>query len=675
MDSKTPTPQSKMTPEQQRLTFEMARGLQETAARQYLDDGWSLAERHDEAARETPLVKSFDRLDSEQKKPYFDTAANAVMQLLDDGFSLAPSQEPEMPLPLNVRKAAEEALMRGGRTLAEAQGAVDAIEAAGFSIGMPVNRSLQKMEAFYEMSMTEMDGDMHAAITATKNMALRSGFPVKEINAFLTHRNDELMASGSSLEKLLTTDDVVRWKARDLTREYDKAYASFREQAAARGAAVAPDGRLLDEAEHALAAKRATEKARGAILGPLYGIKDEGLREGVIAILEQKERSLLGGREETAPADDRRWAATLGEARKVEERMLEMQEKHAEAVKRWKALRWYEKVFVPRPLPMDQKAMQELQQEHDALLERCRREFNESVEGRRAMRLEDGTVVKIGMQVADGRPSLTLALDRDGVVETTQRLFLADGSFTELTAAVQMQRTAKMAGLAKEAELVTMATALRRFESMTQTVEREMDRSRDPQRQEQRIREEPVVSLRQAYEAYDRAMDASLTRTEERRQVQEQAEKAERQRVQKKEDDEWMPSLHPNLAGDISQKDVDILMAFRFNGGKKEDVQSMIDSLKEKKQIVYTGYITYRPAEGYDGARYIPVKHVAIGLRVGSDGRINVYNPNTGKDMGPIRKALASPSLNSARKPSREAEKQKKQQKKKEDNPKIRFNA
>ncbi len=665
----TPQPQRSMPPEAQRLTFEMARGLQQADRKRYLDEGWTLAEKHDGAAKETPYVKTFDRLDSDQKKPYFDTAANAVMVLLEEGYSLSPSATPETPLPDDVRRAAEDTLVSAGRTRKDASAAVDAIEAAGFSIGMPLSPDLKQMEGFYEMSLPEMEGDEDAAVTATLNMARKKGFSLKDMNAFLQGLNNTRAIDGRSPVPLLTVEGEAQRLAAGIAGDYEKAYARHRDDiSAAQGAAVTPEGRLLDRDREALAVRRAVETARQGILYKLDAIRDADMRGRVLVSVAEAEKAFMAQAAPEGAAAEKAWTRTLALAKVKDEEMRDMREAHEEAVRRWRGLRWYEKIFIPRPLAPDGKRMRELQEEKAALLEQCRQEFNRENDDIRAMVLPDGTYAKIGMQVRDGSPVLAMATEREGQVSTTQRIMLADGTFRELSAAAERDRVSEEARAA--AEPVTEAALLRRYESLTQELSREMERRVEDVR-EDTVREKTMpVSLEEAYAAHRGHEERREAQQEQRSEAERKDEQREQAR-RKKEDDEWMPSLHPNLAGDISQKDVDILMAFRFNGGRKEDVQGMIDSLKEKKNVVYTGFVTYRPAESYDGNRYIPVRRVSIGLRLGSDGHITVYNPATGKDMGPVRKALASPSLSSARKQVKPEDKQKKQ--KQDEKTKLHF--
>jgi len=659
-----------MTPEQQRLTFEVARGLQAGAAKRYLADGWSLSEKHDETTRETPLVKSFDRLSDDQKKPYYNGAANAVMQLLEEGYGLAPSETPDIPLPEDIRKSAERSLVAGGRTEAEARDAVDAIEAAGFAIAAPLSPEMKKMQGYYKMSVVEM-GDEKFAVSATINMAFKEGIRYEDINAFLQQRNASVAdMGGRALHPLLSEQDAADWIVKDLSKEYAKALNFHRDEAARRGAAVLPDGSLADASENALASRRAIETARETII-PALGRVPEPLRTGVIKGLMSEEGRFASKMSDDVSVGSQRWMDTLAKAREKDMEILDIKEEHEAAMRRWKNLKWYEKVFVPRPLPPDKKTLDTLMKEREDLMAQCRMEFNEDNDAVRTMRLADGSVAKIGMRVDDGNLSLLMAVDRDGLMQMTQRVFLPGGSYNELSASKEMARSAAVQALAGSAELVPEDVLMQRFDTMTRTIKEEMELSPQDRLSSKKDSAESVVSLEEAYAAHERYQKERAL-AEERKTETEGKEKAAEER---KEQGEWMPSLHPNLAGDISQKDVDILMAFRFNGGKKEDVLGMIDSLKEKKQIVYTGFVTYRPAEGYDGNRYIPVKHVSIGLRLGNDGHITVYNPNTGKDLGSIRKALASPSLNSARKPVKDTEKEKKQQKKKEDKPKIHFSS
>lgn len=665
----TPQPQRSMPPEAQRLTFEMARGLQQADQKRYLDEGWTLAEKHDVAAKETPYIKTFDRLDSDQKRPYFDTAANAVMVLLEEGYSLSPSATPETPLPDDVRRSAEDALVSAGRTRKDASAAVDAIEAAGFSIGMPLSPDLKQMDGFYEMSLPEMGGDEDAAVTATLNMARKEGFSLRDMNAFLQGLNNTRVIDGRSPVPLLTVEGEAQRLAAAIAKDYEKAYAGHRDDmVAAQGAAVTPEGRLLDRAQEALATRRAVETARQQILYKLDAVRDAEMRSRVLGAVAEAEKAFMAKAAPEGAVAEKAWTRTLALAKKKDEEIRDLHENHEKAVRKWQRLRWYEKIFIPRPLAPDKKNLQALQEEKMALLEQCRLEFNKENDAIRAMTLPDGTYAKIGMQIKDGAPVLTLAKEFDGAVSTTQRVMLADGTFQELSAA--MEQTPVSEELRAAAAPVTEAAMLRRYESLTQELAREMESRQEETHEEARKDRVQSVSLEEAYAAHREHEE----RREAHREQRSEAERKEEQREQarrKKENDEWMPSLHPNLAGDISQKDVDILMAFRFNGGRKEDVQSMIDSLKEKKNVVYTGFVTYRPAESYDGNRYIPVRKVSIGLRLGSDGHITVYNPATGKDMGPVRKALASPSLSSARKQVKPEDKQKKQ--KQDEKPKLHF--
>ena len=664
-----PQPQKAMPPEAQRLTFEMARGLQQADQKRYLDEGWTPSQKHNDAAKETPYVKTFDRLDSDQKKPYFDNAANAVMVLLDGGYKLSPSASPETPLPEDVQRSAVDALVAAGRTKADAKAAVDAIEAAGFSIELPLSQDLKKMSGFYEMSLPEMGDDEDAAVTATLNMARKEGFSLKDINTFLQELNKQRVSDGLNPVPLLTKEGEAQRLAADIAKDYEKAYARHRdEMVGAQGAAVMPDGRLLDRAQDALATRRAVETARQEILYKLDAIKDADMRNIVLGNVSSAEKAFMAKAAPEEVAKEKTWTKTLALAKKKDEQIRELHETYEKAFKKWQRLRWYEKIFIPRPLAPDKKKLQELQEEKQDLLEQCRLEFNKENDGIRAMTLPDGTYAKIGMQIKDGNPVLTLAKEFDGAVATTQRIMLADGTFQELSAA--MEQTPVSEELRAAAEPVTEAAMLRRYESLTQELTHEMERQEEEAREDVQKAKEQTISLEEAYEAHQKYEERHEVRQEQQKEAEQRKEYQEKAR-RRKEDDEWMPSLHPNLAGDISQKDVDILMSFRFNGGRKEDVQGMIDSLKEKKNVVYTGYVTYRPAESYDGNRYIPVRRVAIGLKLGNDGHITVYNPATGKDMGPVRKALASPSLNSARKRVNPEEQQKKQ--KKDEKTKLHF--
>lgn len=665
-----PQPQRSMPPEAQRLTFEMARGLQQADQKRYLDEGWTLSQKHDDAAKETPYVKTFDRLDSDQKKPYFDTAANAVMVLLDEGYKLSPSPSPEIPLPSDVRRSAEEALVAAGRSKGDARSAVAAIEAAGFMIEIPMSPELKKMDAFYDMSLPEMGGDEDAALTATLNMARKEGFSMKDINVFLKEKNEERQADGLRPLPLLTKEGEAQRLAGVIAKEYDKAYEKHRDEMVARaGAAVSVDGRLLDRAQDALATKRAVETARQEILYKLDAVKDAEMRGLAVAAVSKTETAFMERVEQEAAPIEKPWMKTLSLAKQKDEQIRDLHEKHETAMKRWRRLRWYEKIFVPRPLAPDKKVLSELQEEKADLLEQCRQEFNRENDDVRTVVFPDGGFSKIGMQIRDGNPVLAMSTQRDGLVSTTQRIMLADGTFEELSST--SERESVPDSVREVARPSTEAAMLRLYESLTQELSREMERQDEDRREDVRQEKIQTVSLEEAYAAHREFLERRETEKEAVR-TEETRERHQETQRRKREDAEWMPSLHPNLAGDISQKDVDILMAFRFNGGRKEDVQHMINTLKEKKEIVYTGFVTYRPTEAYDGERLIPVRKVSIGLRVGANGNIQAFSPSTGKILGPVDKALSSPSLSSVRKKEKPEEKQKKQ--KKDEKPKMHFN-
>lgn len=636
----SPSHQRKTMPDHaQELTFLMAKSTQEIRTQRLLADGWSPGEKYDKATKTSPDIKPFSRLEESRRKEYLDGAASAVMALMDEGFVVSRSETPDVALSDTVRQDITAFLVSTGRDAAAANETVDAIEAAGFTIRRGPSKALRRMEAFFEMSSQGRVADGDEAVIflqSTVNMARKEGMDIADINAFIRQKNDEYGIHVEGLDRRSEVRRVIE----SLRRDYDEAFEIERRERIAGGAPVVVGGSLARASDITAVTAFAVERARRSVVPKLLAMKDGALREEALASLSEYETSLSQAFERRELGYGTEGKRALDSAARCDREIQRLQEDASERLMRWKGFRWYEKIFIPRPDGVDRARLAELQERRTKAMAEYVRLLNKEIDAERLYILPDGSVARLTVQIRDGQPAVALSFRSETSSQTSRRLFLADGSFREMTV------TAEASRLDMDTSSLHPATReglQKKMEDLSQQVSKALADVRESREQ---VSSSPLsvttTSLSQAYEnaVHREALEGPAAQQQLRRERQEKkdAEAARRAALDKKEE---MPSLHPHLAGDITPREVEVLMAYRLYGGKGEDFKKMIEDLKEKRRVVYEGTATWRRTEAWDGPD-VPTKRVFIGLRLGGDGLVYVYNPNTSQDLGRVSDVLGS---------------------------------
>ncbi len=623
-----------MPPEAQELTYLLARQMQSRESARLLEDGWTPGDAHDEERKVSPSVLPFGRLSESQRKEWLDGASNAVMALLDGGYDVGRSETPDIALADDMRAEAVGLLVSAGRSRDAADAAVDAIEAAGFTIRRGPSKAMRRMESYFEMTMggrMEDLTDIPTYVMATVNMARGEGIAMDEVNAFIdaANRRYNLAPAGLAVKPLTRASEEERI-FRDMCRIYDRSFDDERRARVFAGAAVTADGRLSEDGAAAVA-RKAVERSREKVLPMLLSLND-GMSGDLAGRLEDYERLSVERFQCRELGYGGRWKEELDAAAACGRRLRELQEDYDDRMLRWNNYRWYEKVFIPRPDPPRSEVVDGLRKEMLTHAAEYAERFNADRGASLVYRLADGTLAKVSMQVQDdsGLPVLTVSRRRGMEYTTERRLYLADGSFTATS------KTRETASPADAGRIPVTDISDRDFAVKVGDLQAEVEMALFATRD----RQAPAPA---------RATQASLTETLEAARTHgvpapgrgKDAEESRRARPERERDEE-MPALHPHLAGDITPRDVEILQAFRLHGGRGEDFKKMIEDLKDKRVVMYTGPVTYRRTHPWDEGVNVETRRVSIMLRLGADGWLRVCNPNNGAELGYPEKVLGS---------------------------------
>ncbi len=623
-----------MPPQAQQLTYIMAQQMHAAETARLIRDGWSLGEKLDEAKKESPVLRPFDKMSYQQKSSYLDGSANAVMALLGADFILEPSANPEMAIPSGQRKEAEKTLAGLGWTAADVNAAIDAIEAAGYVVKKGPTKGVKMMDAYFTMATEGQPVSPEEAepiILSTLNMARKEGLPLSDMNVFLRAKNAEYGYRPPM--PMLTPQSEADRIAESLKAEYEASWTETLQRTPTSPVSVPGLQRtVLSDNDFLAVWGDAVRDARMKVVARTSAVRDPEIRKLVFASLSafehgdffdrhQKEETAVGGR----------WKEALDAVMEATAAIDAKRSQYDTDLRRWRAFKWYEKVFIPRPTAPT-AAIAELEERRLTIVEKMRQAY---AEDHNVLMQPDPagtfTITPTLSLSKQGRPVLTLERKlADGTKETSTLLFMKDGTVRDVTDTA--------AGTKPEPRRITQAEAVlrQREEQLIEELKAAATLARQYRISEERRRELlPKNDMNEVYRLL-----------EKRRLEKEAVGKtalaiAELRRRQRQEQQETMPSLHPNLAGNISQKDVDILKAYRLNGGRGKDLQGVIDSLKEKQQIVVDGTMTYRRTHSYDPAT-VPTNRVMIGLRLGADGHISVFNPVNGAEIGPVRQVFGT---------------------------------
>lgn len=612
-----PAPEGKMPPEAQRLTYLMAKEMQTSEAGRLAATGWTYAPALNASKKESPALRPFDKMESEQKRPYLDKAANAVMVLLDNGYSLSPSSEPDVAISADIRQNVERVLVREGRTAEESRKAVDAIEAAGFSVVPGPSKGLKMMEAYFEMATNggpDNAEDARVAILSSINMARKQGIRLGDINAFIKEKNAQY---GTDVRQITKEEEKQRLIGL-LKAEYEKSW-NVAYQVAPLSYVDVPGSemKIMRESDFMRVYIDAVNDTRKSLVPQLEKIRDAGLRKEVYETLADFEKKdFFTGHLETECCIKDGWKEKFDEAIGVSKEIAALREKEAGSLKQWENYRWYEKIFIPKPRPDERLEKELLSRQKDAS-----EAVSDAYGSAHADDTEKDVQVSIDMDNGEG-PVLSLKLVENGrIVEETKTLVRQDGSTMELSLDGEYYPAyvlSKSMGRKKEELLQELKAAmvLSAQYQMSQEQRKELALPKDMKDiyQEQELRRSEVMQDLKTLRGGDLRKEKEL---DHRRK------------------DEEIPSLHPNLAGDITPKDVYILKAFMLKGSDGKGLQDIIDALKEKKAIVFDGTMAESRMHPWDTS-YLE-KKVYIGLRLGATGNVIVTNPISGKDIGTVR--------------------------------------
>ena len=640
-------PSGGMSPEAQALTYTMARQMQAEDAARKLRDGWSYASTEDVSKKESPALRPFDKLDYGAKKPYLDASANAVMLLLDKDFTLSVAAPGGQAIPPDVRLEAEAALMAAGRTREEAAAAIDAVSASGFTIGKAPSKGLRLMEAYFEMaSQKSVSGAEEAEtyILSTVNMARKKGYSFEDINVFIKEKNEMY----GSRVAMLSADGEKNRLLESFKAEYESAY-----EEALRGFPTTPfsvpgtSRTVLGDYDFYNVYNAALEDARSRTVPRIEALPEQELRDALYAEMDRFERDEFFTRHRAEDSGIKgQWKEAMDEAVAASEALSRKNKEYSAAMQKWRGYKWYEKLFIPKPeRPAEElKVLEQRRNEAVRKLSAAWRQDHPSFqvmgpEGRQSV---VSTTVSLSQK---GRPVLSLkerdAEGRETVLLT--QLFMRDGSVRDVTnldgaSPEDRVRISKMNQVLRErnaalSEEVKVAATLAMAHRLSEARREELT---------------STAGLQEVRRERAQVRENGLTATEELRQRLDKEREFVRQRAETvRQEQETGPSLHPNLAGDITPKDVEILKAYRLNGGKGRDLQGIIDALKEKKEIVVTGTMTFQRTHSYDPV-VLPVQTVCVGLRLGAGGSLIVFNPNNRKELGTVRNVLSQVPYDSA---------------------------
>lgn len=628
-----------MPPEAQHLTYMMARNMQAAEAERLVRAGWIYGEKHDAALRESPALRPFEGMDYEQKRPYLDASANAVMVLLDGDFTLQPSQDPQIPLPDGIRKDAETLLVSRGRSAEDARAAIDAIEAAGYSVEKAPSKDMRKMEAYFKMAAGGIEPsseDARTLIRSTVNMALKEGIAYDEINAFIKAKNDTYGVTAA----LISPESEARRMIAEMTAEYERSFDET--MASSPSLPVTVPGlrnRILSDGDFLRVYGDAVRAARKKVVPKIEELKDPGLRKALYEKLDAFEHGEFfeRRRKETSGLTGS-WKTRLDQAVEASDALNKCREDYRLAMERWTAFKWYEKIFIPKPLNPVEEIRTLEQRRNDAVAALSGAWKTDHASGLLRIDEESGCAVQASLSLSEkGRPVLSLKRMVAGeLVEESKLAFLRDGSCREVLSSVNEGASSKA-----KMQLTKMRAVFRINEEELKT---ELSSATVLARQYRLVQEQKnalalkysLLQIREKLEDHRMDMERESQRSkEERRRMQKDRKDAEERK-------EKMPTLHPHLAGDITPKDVEILKAYRLQGGRGKDLQNIIDSLKEKKEIVVEGTVTHRRTHSWDPPT-VPTDRVYIGLRFAADGHIKIFNPVSGRDMGDVRTVLSMP--------------------------------